>query len=130
MWINKENNASYNFKAPTIEEDADKKTEILFPTVEKATPTLSDNAATVKVERDTTIVDLGSLSAAATLTLTPGDNLGVGAKVVVKSTSDTTARNVTVKKDATTTVGIITGTASATVAKIVVWDGSAWILCN
>lgn len=130
MWINKKNNASYNFKAPEIEGDAGKKTEVMFPTVEKTSPTLSSNAATVKVERDTTIVDLGSLSAAATLTLTPGDNLGAGAKVVVKSTSDGTARNVTVKKDASTTVGTIAGTASTTVAKIVVWDGSAWILCN
>ncbi len=129
MWINKNNDASYNFKAPEITEDASKKVEVIFPTAEKVSPTLSSNATTVQVERETTIVDLGTLSAAATLTLTAGANLGVGAKVVVKSTSDSSARNVTVKKDASTTVGTISGTASTTVAKIVVWDGSSWILC-
>ncbi len=128
MWIDKEKNSSYNFKAPSIGADEGKKVEVMFPTVEKVSPTLSSNAATVEVNRDTTIVDLGTLSAAATLTLTPTDNLGTGAKVVVKSTSDGTARNVTVKQDTDTTVGTIAGTASTTVVKMIVWDGSAWIL--
>lgn len=127
MFVNKETNASYNFVAPKIENDADKKVEAYFPTSETVTPTLSSNAATVNVERDTTIVDLGTLSAAATLTLTPGNNLNIGAKVIVKATSDGTARNVTVKKDADTTVDTISGTASTTKARQYVWSGTAWI---
>ena len=128
MYVNKETNASYNFVAPKIEKDADKKVEMVFPTSEFVEPTLSSNAAEVKVERDTTVIDLGTLSAASTLTLTPGDSLNVGAKVIVKATSDGTARNVTVKQDADTTVDTISGTASTTKAKQYVWTGTAWIV--
>lgn len=127
MFVSKETNASYNFKAPAIEKDTDKKVEVVFPTSEFVSPTLSSNAAEVKVERDTTIIDLGTLSAAATLTITPGNDLNIGAKVVVKATSDGTARNVTVKKDADTTVDTISGTASTTKAKQYMWTGTAWI---
>lgn len=126
-YIRKETNASYNFVAPNIEKDADKKMEVVFPTAELVEPTLSSNAAEVKVERDTTIVDLGTLEAAANLTLTPGDSLNIGAKVVVKAASDGTARAVTVKRDASTTVDTISGTANTTKAKQYMWTGSAWI---
>lgn len=127
MFFRKETNASYNFVAPNIEKDTDKKVEVVFPTAELVEPTLSSNAAEVKVERDTTIVDLGTLEAAATLTLTPGDSLNIGAKVVVKAASDGTARDVTVKQDAATTVDTISGTADTTKAKQYMWTGSAWI---
>ena len=127
MFFSKKTNASYNFVAPEIEKDADKKVEVVFPTAELVEPTLSSNAAEVKVERDTTIVDLGTLEAAATLTLTPGNSLNIGAKVVVKSASDGTARAVTVKQDASTTVDTISGTANTTKAKQYMWTGSAWI---
>ena len=127
MFFRKETNASYNFVAPNIEKDADKKVEVVFPTAELVEPTLSSNAAEVKVERDTTIVDLGTLEAATNLTLTPGDSLNIGAKVVVKAASDGTARAVTVKQDAATTVDTISGTANTTTAKQYMWTGSAWI---
>ncbi len=127
MFFRKETNASYNFVAPNIEKDADKKVEVVFPTVELVEPTLSSNAAEVKVERDTTIVNLDTLEAAATLTLTPGNSLNIGAKVVVKAASDGTARAVTVKQDAATTVDTISGTANTTKAKQYMWTGSAWI---
>lgn len=127
MFFRKETNASYNFVAPNIEKDADKKVEVVFPTAELVEPSLSSNAAEVKVERDTTIVDLGTLEAAAALTLTPGDSLNIGAKVVVKAASDGTARDVTVKQDAATTVDTISGTANTTKAKQYMWTGSAWI---
>ena len=127
MFSRKETNASYNFVAPNIKKDADKKVEVVFPTAELVEPTLNSNAAEVKVERDTTIVDLGTLEAAANLTLTPGDSLNIGAKVVVKAASDGTASDVTVKQDADTTVDTISGTANTTKAKQYMWTGSAWI---
>ena len=127
MYQRKETNASYNFVAPNIEKDTDKKVEVCFPTSEFVEPVISSNAAEVKVERDTTIIDLGTLSAAATLTITPGNCLNVGAKVIVKTTSDGTARNVTVKQDADTTVDTISGTASTTKSRQYVWTGTAWI---
>lgn len=129
-YIRKETNASYNFVAPNIEKDADKKVEVVFPTAELVEPTLNSNAAKVKVERDTTIVDLGTLEAAAELTLSPGDSLNIGAKVVVKAASDGTARAVTVKQDADTTVDTISGTANTTKVKQFVWTGTAWIMID
>ena len=69
--INTENNASYNFVAPSIPEDADKKTEVMFPTAEVVSPTISSNKADAPVRRQKTIVKLGTLSAATTLTLAP-----------------------------------------------------------
>ena len=130
MYVEKETNASYNFVAPKIEKDADKKVEVYFPTSEFVEPTLSSNAAEVKVERDTTVVDLGTLSAAATLTLTPGKSLNIGARVVVKAASDGTARALTVKKDADTTVATVSGTANTTKVKQFVWTGTAWIMID
>ena len=127
MYYRKESNASYNFVAPNIEKDADQKVEVVFPTSELVEPTLSSNAATVKVERSTTIIDLGTLSAAATITLEPGNDLAVGSIVVVKSTSDSTARAVTVKKG-DDTVASISGVQSATVVKQLMWTGSTWVL--
>lgn len=132
MWINKGKNASYNFMAPEIAEDADKQVNVMFPTVGVKSVTLSSNAATVVVERTTTIVDLGSdaLAAAATVTLTPGDNLPAGAEVLVKWVNGGTKYDVTVKKDASTTVGTLVGVANTTVTKRVVWSGSAWLIVS
>ena len=130
MYIEKETNASYNFVAPKIEKDAGKKVEVPFPTSEFVEPTLSSNAATVKAERMITIIDLGTLSAAATLTLTPGESLNIGAKVVVKAASDGTARALTVKQDANTTVATVSGTASTAKVKQFVWTGTAWIIID
>lgn len=130
MYIEKKNNASYNFVAPDIEKDADKKVEFVFPTSELVQPTLSSNAATVEVERDKTIIDLGTMEAATTLTLTPGKSLNIGASVIVKAASDGTARALTVKKDASTTVATISGTASTTKVKQFVWTGTAWIMID
>lgn len=130
MYIDKETNASYNFVAPKIEKDANKKVEVYFPTSEFVEPTLSSNAATVKVECMITIIDLGTLSAAATLTLTPGESLNIGAKVVVKAASDGTARALTVKQDANTTVATVSGTASTAKVKQFWWTGTAWIMID
>ena len=132
MWIDKEKNASYNFVAPKIAEDANKQVNVMFPTVGVKSVTLNTNAATVEVERTTTIVDLGSdnLSAAATLTLTPGDGLPAGAEVLVKWSNGSTKYDVTVKKDASTTVGTLVGVANTTVTKRLVWSGSAWLIVS
>lgn len=126
--INKENNASYGMVAPDIEDDADKKTEMVFPTAEAVSVTLTANAASVAVRRDTTIVKLGTLAAAATVTLVPEPkNLNIGSKVMVNWTSDSTGRNVSVKVG-NDTIATLTGTASETVTKQLVWDGNTFIV--
>lgn len=126
--INKENNASYGMVAPYIEDDAGKKTEMVFPTAEAVSVTLTANAASVAVRRDTTIVKLGTLAAAATVTLVPEPkNLNIGSKVMVNWTSDSTGRNVSVKVG-NDTIATLTGTASTTVTKQLVWDGNTFIV--
>ena len=126
--INKENNASYGMVAPYIEDDADKKTEMVFPTAEAVSVTLTANAASVAVRRETTIVKLGTLAAAATVTLVPEPkNLNIGSKVMVNWTSDSTGRNVSVKVG-NDTIATLTGTASTTVTKQLVWDGNTFIV--
>lgn len=129
MYINKETNASYNFKAPNIPGDADKKVEVFFPTAEAVSPTISSNKAEVTVNCNMTVVDLGSVSEAPTLTLTPGADLNVGAKVVVKVASTAgSSINLTVKKDSSTTVGTVAVASNTTVVKEIVWTGSAWAI--
>lgn len=113
--------------APDIDDDADKKVEVIFPTSEAVTPSISSNKATVKVRRQKTIVKLGSLSAATELDLEPeAENLNVGAVVIVSWTSDGTARNITVKVGADT-VATLSGTASTKVTKQLVWDGESFL---
>lgn len=125
--INTENNASYNLVAPSIPEDADKKVEVVFPTAEAVEPEISSNKAEVPVRREKTIVKLGSRSAATTLTLVPEPaNLNVGAVVAVNWTSDSTARDITVKVG-DDTVATLAGTASTTVTKQLLWDGEGFI---
>ena len=125
--INTENNASYNFVAPGIPEDGDKKTETVFPTAEVVNPTVSSNKASAPVRRQTTVVKLGSLSAATQLTLAPEPaNLNVGAMVAVNWTSDSTARDITVKVG-TATVATLSGTASTNVTKQLMWDGESFL---
>ena len=126
--INKTNNASYGMVAPDIEDDADKKTEMVFPTAEAVDVALTANAASVAVRRETTIVKLGTLAAAATVTLVPEPkNLNIGSKVMVNWTSDSTGRNVSVKVG-NDTIATLTGTASETVTKQLVWDGNTFIV--
>lgn len=127
MFINKENGSSYSFEAPNIPGDTNKKVKAIFPTAEAVSPTVSANAASVAINRERTIVKLGSLSAATTLTLAPvAANLNVGAVVIVSWTSDSTARNITVKigKD---TVATLAGTASTKVSKQLMWDGETFL---
>ena len=125
--INKDTNASYNFVAPSIEEDAGKKVEPVFPTSEAVIPTISSNADGVHVRREKTIINLGTRSAATTLKLAPeSGNLNIGAVVYISWTSDSTARNVTVKIG-TTTIATLSGTASTAVTKMMVWDGTSFL---
>ena len=79
------------------------------------------------VRREKTIVKLGSVSAATELTLTPEPaNLNVGAVVAVNWTSDSTARDITVKVGGDA-VATLDGTASATITKQLLWDGECFL---
>lgn len=125
--INTENNASYNLVAPSIPEDAGKKVEVVFPTAEAVEPEIISDKADVPVRREKTIVKCGDLTAGLALTLVPEPaNLNVGAVVAVNWTSDSTARDITVKVG-DDTVATLAGTASTTVTKQLLWDGEGFL---
>lgn len=125
--INSKNGAAYHMEAPEIDSDQGKAVKVKFPTSEAVSPTVTSNAASVAVNREKTIVKLGTRTAAATLTLVPeADNLNVGAVVAVNWTSDGTARNITVKVGENT-VATLSGTASTNVTKQLMWDGEGFL---
>ena len=125
--INSKNGAAYHMEAPDIDSDQGKAVKVKFPTSEAVSPTVTSNAASVAVNREKTIVKLGTRTAAATLTLVPeADNLNVGAVVAVNWTSDGTARNITVKVGENT-VATLSGTASTNVTKQLMWDGEGFL---
>ena len=122
--INMTTNASYNFKAPAISADADSKVEVVFPTSEKQTVAAAAVIA-VDVERVITVIDLGTLAAAATLNLTVGTDVPVGAILVVKAKSDTTARDITL---GTKLIGpAISGVISKTKTASFIFDGTNFV---
>ena len=125
--INSKNGAAYHMEAPEIDSDQGKAVKVKFPTSEAVSPTVTSNAASVAINREKTIVKLGTRSAAATLTLVPeADNLNVGAIVAVNWTSDGTARSITVKVGEDT-VATLSGTASTNVTKQLMWDGEGFL---
>lgn len=102
--------------------------DLLFPfsgNADHQTPTPAAGAAAVTVYDNVTIVDVGTLDAALTLTVTADAEIRIGAVLVVKAASDGTGRNVTFAGDA---LGIaISGTANKTKTKLFVWDGTNFL---
>lgn len=123
-WLHKTQNSSYNFKAPSISADADTKVEVVFPTKESQTLT---PAATmpVTIKRQFTVIDMGTLAAAATLNATIGSDVEAGAKVLIKALSDGTARDVTFGTGFN--APNMSGTISTKKAITMVYDGTAFI---
>ena len=123
-WINKLLNSAYNFVAPSIAADADKKMEVIFPTAELQTVTAAATIA-VTVERTHTVVDLGTLAAAATVNVTVGESVPVGALLVVKAKSDGTARDITWGDGMT--AAVLSGVISKTKVASFVFDGTEFV---
>ena len=123
--INTENNASYDFVAPSIADDSGKKSKTVFPTAELVKPDISSYKADVPVRRQMTIMDLGSISAETTVNLIPEPhNLNVGAIVAIRCKIESTS---------TTTVDVIVKVGDDTVAtlkdsgtKLLLWDGEGF----
>ncbi len=123
-WLNMIRNSSYNFFAPSIEGDSNKKVEIVFPTFEKKTPAFAAIQA-VTVERMTTILDLGELTGASTVNLSISTDVQMGAKLAIVAKSDTTARDVTCGDGFLG--GAIAGTISKTKVQHFVYNGTAFM---
>lgn len=120
--INFENNASYNFVAPSIAADADRMTEVFFPTSEAVSPRILGNAAIVDILREKTIIDLATLSANCTVNLKPVGNLNIGAIVAITWKSDATARAILVKQH-NAVLGTFAAEASKSLTKLFIWNG-------
>ena len=130
MFINEITQAFYNFIAPKISDDANKKVTVQFPTYEKIDCAITSNKAEANVQRTKQLVVVGSsaLAAACTLTATPSEDLEAGSEMYVKFSCGATAYNVTVKKNSDDTGVALTGVSSSIVTKHLIWDGSNWIL--
>lgn len=124
MYLNLINNSSYNFKAPNITADADKKVEVVFPTQEAQTLT-PGATIDVAITRQTTIVDCGELAANATLNATIGSDVERGAILNVKAKSDGTARSLTFGTGFTAPA--VSGTISKTKVVSFIYNGTAFL---
>lgn len=132
MWINKTNGASYNFVAPGIESDTEQRVEVIFPTYAAQSLTIASNKALANIERTHELITVGAaaLEADCTLTATPAVELPAGSVMVVRFSCGATKYDMTVKKSASDTGVKLTGVASSTVAKQLLWDGSNWIVLS
>lgn len=122
----KTQNASYGFVAPSIEADADKKVETVFPTAEAQSVSPAATGATaVAINRTTTVIDLGILTGDVPVNATIGADVPVGAMLTVKAKSDTTARTVTFGTGfkAAALAGVISKTKTA----LFVFDGTQFV---
>jgi hypothetical protein len=124
MYLNMTQNSSYNFKAPSIAADADKKIEVVFPTQEALAPAVAAVTA-VEINRQTTVIDLGELAANVTLNATIGTDVERGAIVTVKAKSDGTARSVTFGDGFTAPA--VAGTISKTKVVSFIYDGASFL---
>ncbi len=122
--INMTTNASYNFKAPNIAADADKKIEVTFPTAENQTPTVSAITA-VTIDRNVTMINLGQLSTSITLNATIASHVEVGAIVHVTAKSDGIARNVLFGTGFTSPT--MTGAVSKTNVASFIYNGTTFL---
>lgn len=123
-WLNLLVNASYNFKAPNITRDSDKKVEMVFPTSEKLSPAFAATQAVI-IERQTTILDLGELTGASTVDLTIGADVELGARLAIVAKSDATARDITCGTGFLG--GAIAGVISKTKMQEYIYNGTAFM---
>lgn len=124
MFQEAKNHSSYKFRAPNISEDTGLNVNAVFPTSEIKTLT---PAATmpVTIKRQFTVVNMGNLTAAATLNATIEADVELGARMVIKAASDGTARDVTLGTGFNGPT--FAGTISTKKALHLVYDGTSFV---
>lgn len=122
MWNDLASYAAFNFKASS--KKAKGKHEVLFPVSDVQEPDAADTLA-VNVNEMKTILKPGIMAADMTINLTIDDQVTPGAILVMKLTSDGTARTVTfgtgLEGDA------LAGSVSTTKYVSFIYDGSNFI---
>lgn len=131
--INTETNASYGFVAPNVPADGDKKKETVFPTAETVHPMAESGVFNVPLRRQATVVNLGTVEQDHIVILSAEPaNLNAGAVVVVEFdglyTVDVSCANP--GDSSTTPVCRVQGSADATTAVVLVWDGTRLVPCG
>lgn len=131
--INTETNASYGFVAPNVPADGDKKKETVFPTAETVHPMAESGVFNVPLRRQATVVNLGTVTQDHIVILSAEPaNLNAGAVVVVEFdglyTVDVSCANP--GDSSTTPVCRVQGSADATTAVVLVWDGTRLVPCG
>lgn len=124
--FNLDTNAAYNFKAPQIVADADKKIEVVFPTQGTATAVVEAGVATVEVERQVTVVDLGELDASISLAAEIAEHVERGAVLIIVAGCGATPFNVTLA-DNFKEAFVLQGVANTTKQLVFVYDGADFI---
>jgi len=123
-WINKVLNSFYGFRAPSIDADADTKVEVVFPTMETQSPTVTATTA-VTIKRAKTAINLGELADNVTLNATVSSDIQVGDTVMVKASSGGTAKTVTFGTGFTSPT--MAGTQNKSKAMTFMYDGSTFV---
>lgn len=99
--------------------------KVLFPFASADAVTMTDGATIALTVSNSKTVASVSLSQAATINVTIGSGVPVGAELVLKITSDGTGRDVTCGTNLTGPV--IAGVAGKTKVASFVYDGSAFV---
>lgn len=135
--INTENNASYDFVAPSIPDDANKKSKTVFPTAETVHPVADERqACIVPLRRQATVVNLGEVTEGVYLVLVSEPaNLNMGAIVAVEfGGAGAVAVNCCADPDnlnpETDFVCLAQGDEGRTTAVVLVWDGTRLVPCG
>lgn len=118
--VNLKTNASYNFVAPEIDDDANKKVEVNFPTAEVVRAEPADGAIEVTVKRQVTIIGFEEkLDADLAFTMLKAASVGIGASVIVmfaggdaadrtvSFTGDVMYPDLTVRKDQPAVISLV-----------------------
>ena len=115
---------SFNFVPP--DGAVDSLNEVLFPFHEKQEPAYAATLA-VTIKQMDTFFQPATLTGASTVNLTIDEQVTPGAKLHVKLTADGTNRTVTLGTGFDAAAADVTVTASTTVFKTYVYDGTAFV---
>jgi hypothetical protein len=120
MFLHKDTDASYNFKAPKVTADAEKKIEVLFPSVETQTPAYAATIAVAVVQMHTNVAI--ALTGNATINTTVDGEVTTNAEMILKLTADGTDRVVTLGTGMSgSTINV---PANSTVYALLKYDGT------
>ncbi len=123
MWVNKDDNSSFNFKAPR---GYSGKQEILFPVTDKQDVAY---AATrnLAVKAQKTIVKVGILTGALALTVTTDAQVEIGAELYVVVTSDANVAGRVVTPGAGFSQKAVTVLQNKTDLLYFIYDGASFL---